>query len=59
MKHNSYIISNDYYKEYQEKSQEHMIFLKTHSIRYTIIRNDIIFEDDFDKRIKKIITRIN
>ena len=54
MKHNSYIISNDYYKEYKEKSRKHKNFLETHSIRYTIIRNDLLFEDNFDERIKEI-----
>ena len=56
MKHNSYIISNDYYNEYKKKSQKHKIFLETHSIRYTIIRNDIIFQENFDKKIKEIIS---
>ncbi len=55
MKHNSYIISNDYYKEYKKKSQKHKNFLETHSIRYTIIRNDLLFEENFDERIKEIM----
>lgn len=55
MRHNSYIISNDHFEKYKKKSPEKRGFLETHSIRYTIMRNDVIFEGDFDKRIKKIM----
>lgn len=57
--HNSYIITNDIYREYREKSSSYEEFIKTHSIRYSIIGNDIIFEEGFKEKIKSIMSSVN
>lgn len=55
--HNSYIITNDWYKEYRKKSSEIENFISSHSIRYNIIGNDINFEEGFDNKLKLIIAK--
>ena len=55
--HNSYIISNDRYLEYREKFPEYKRFLKSHSIRYSVIGNDIIFEEGFKDKLETIIAQ--
>ncbi len=52
--HQSYIITNDRYLEYREKSSSYDQFIKSHSIHYSIIGRDIIF----DERLKDIINLI-
>lgn len=54
--HNSYIITNDRYLEYREKSSSYDQFIKSHSIHYSIIGNDIIFDEGFKDKIKTIMT---
>ena len=54
--HNSYIITNDRYLDYRKKSPEFDTFIKSHLIHYSIIGNDIIFDEGFIDKIKKIIT---
>jgi len=53
--HNSYIITNDRYIQYREKFPDYENFLKSHCIRYSVIGNDIIFEEGFEGKLKKII----
>ena len=55
--HNSYIITNDRYIEYRQKSPTHERFLKSNSIRYSVIGNDIIFEEGFRDKLKTIISK--
>jgi len=55
--HKSYIITNDRYLNYRQKSPSHEPFIKSHSIRYSIIGNDIIFEEGFKNKLKAIIAR--
>ncbi len=55
--HNSYIITNDRYLDYSEKSPEYKQFLKSHSIRYTLIRNDLIFEEGFKDKLQSIMAK--
>ncbi len=52
--HQSYIITNDRYLEYREKSSSYDQLIKSHSIHYSIIGRDIIF----DERLKDIINSI-
>lgn len=51
----SYIITNDFYLEHQKKHPNLADFIKTHSIRYTCIGNQIRFEEDFEKKLKSIM----
>ncbi len=53
--HDSYIITNDRYLEYRDKSSSYNHFIKSHSIHYNIIGNDIIFDEGFKDRIKSIM----
>jgi len=53
--HKSYIITNDRYMEYREKSPEFKRFIKTHLIHFNIIRNEINFDESF----KDILTTLN
>ena len=53
--HNSYIITNDRYLEYRNKSPQYEQFIKSHSIHYSIIGNDIIFDEGFKEKIKTIM----
>jgi hypothetical protein len=46
LKHNSYIITNDLYSEYKEKGEKYKDYIEKHSIRYSIIGNDIYFEKE-------------
>lgn len=55
--HKSYIITNDRYLNYRQKSPSHEPFIKSHSIRYTVIGNDIIFEEGFKDKLKVITAR--
>jgi len=55
LNNDSYIITNDYFKEYQINYPNYKNFLHEHSIRYNVIRNDIIFEPDFEEKLKNII----
>ncbi|KKN42878.1 hypothetical protein LCGC14_0708750, partial [marine sediment metagenome] len=57
--HDSYIITNDRYLDYRKKSHSHETFIKTHSIRYSVIGNDIIFEDGFNNKLKAIISQVH
>ena len=57
--HNSYIITNDRYLEYREKSLNYKHFIDFHSIRYSVIGNDIIFEEGFKDKLKTIIAKNN
>jgi hypothetical protein len=50
IKHNSYIITNDHYKEYREKGEQYEEFIESHSIRYNIIGEDIYFQEGFMER---------
>ena len=59
MDHDSYIITNDRYLDYRKKSHSHETFIKTHSIRYSVIGNDIIFEDGFNNKLKAIISQVH
>ncbi len=56
--HNSYIITNDRYIEYRQKSRTHERFIKSNSIRYSVIGNDIIFEEGFRDKLKTIISKV-
>ncbi|MGV9141837.1 MAG: NYN domain-containing protein, partial [Promethearchaeota archaeon] len=47
-KHNSYIITNDLYAEYKEKGEEYKDYIESHSIRYSIIGNDVYFEKELE-----------
>jgi len=53
--HNAYIITNDRYLEYRDKSPTYDQFIKSHSIHYSVIGNDIIFDEGFKDRIKSIM----
>ncbi len=55
--HKSYIITNDRYLDYRQKSPSHEPFIESHSIRYSVIGNDIIFEEGFKDKLKAIIAR--
>ena len=55
--HNSYIITNDRYLEYREKSPSYKHFIDSHSIRYSVIGTDIIFEEGFKDKLKTIIAK--
>ena len=55
LEHNSYIITNDMYREYRKKSPYKERFLESHSIRYFIIGDDIYFEEGFNERLKIIM----
>lgn len=55
--HKSYIITNDRYLDYRKKSPSHESFIESHSIRYSVIGNDIIFEEGFKDKLKAIIAR--
>ncbi len=59
MDHDSYIITNDRYLNYREKSLSYEEFIKSHSIHYSIIGNDIIFDEGFREKIKSIMTSKN
>lgn len=48
LKHNSYIITNDLYSKYKEKGEEYQDYIENHSIRYSIIGNDIYFEKELE-----------
>lgn len=50
LKNNSYIITNDHYKEYRERSEEYEEFIESHSIRYNIIGEEIYFQEGFMER---------
>jgi len=54
LKHDSYIITNDRFLDYRKKCPQHEQFLKSHSIRYSIIGNEIIFEERFQEKLRKI-----
>jgi hypothetical protein len=47
-KHNSYIITNDLYAEYKEKGDKYKDYIENHSIRYSIIGNDVYFEKELE-----------
>ncbi|TXT57100.1 MAG: hypothetical protein BAJALOKI2v1_540002 [Promethearchaeota archaeon] len=53
LKHNSYIITNDRYKEYREKSEEYKDFIESHSIRYNIIGEDLYFQEGFIEKLNE------
>ncbi|MBN1800671.1 MAG: hypothetical protein JW891_04150 [Candidatus Lokiarchaeota archaeon] len=53
--HKSYMISNDLFREFKAKSPEMESFIETHSIHYSVIRNDIVFGEGFDQRLKNIM----
>ncbi len=53
-KHNSYIITNDRFFNYQQKYPKLEKFIEFHSIRYNIIGKDIIFDEGFEDKLKKI-----
>ncbi|MBD3211873.1 MAG: hypothetical protein GF311_04620 [Candidatus Lokiarchaeota archaeon] len=57
MDNNSYIITNDRYLEYRNRSNDFEDFIKSHSIQYNILGNNIQFEDGFDEKVKKLIKR--
>jgi hypothetical protein len=48
LKHNSYIITNDLYSEYKEKGEEYKEYIDNHSIRYSIIGNDVYLEKELE-----------
>jgi len=56
LEHNSYIITNDRYLEYRENAPIKDKFLEAHSIRYSVIGNDILFEDGFKEKLKLIMS---
>lgn len=57
IKNNSYIITNDMYKQYKVKYPQYEDFIDIHSIRYSILGNDIIFEEGFTEKLKMIIKK--
>lgn len=54
MDHNSYIITNDRYLNYREKSPDYERFIKSRSIHYSVVRNDIIFDESFKETLKTL-----
>ncbi|MGQ4876206.1 MAG: NYN domain-containing protein [Promethearchaeia archaeon] len=54
IENNSYIITNDRYLEYRQQSKIYDSFLKSHSIHYTVIGNDIIFDKNFEEVLKRL-----
>lgn len=55
MDNNSYIITNDRYLEYRERSRDFKEFIKSHSIHYNILGKHIQFEEGFEEKVKKLI----
>lgn len=53
LKHNSYIITNDKYKEYRERSEEYEEFIESYSIRYNIIGEDLYFQEGFIEKLNE------
>jgi hypothetical protein len=52
--HNSYIITNDRFLEYRKKCPQYESFLTSHFIRYSIIGNEVIFEEEFQEKVEKL-----
>jgi hypothetical protein len=48
LKHNAYIITNDLYSEYKEKGENYKDYVESHSIRFSIIGNDVYFEKELE-----------
>ena len=55
LKNNSFIVTNDYFNEYQKRYPEYVRFLQAHSVRYSVILNDFIFEEGFEKKLDEIV----
>jgi hypothetical protein len=56
MDNDSYIITNDRYLEYRERSKDFADFIKSHLIHYNILGNNIQFEEGFEEKVSKLIT---
>ncbi|MHA1336197.1 MAG: NYN domain-containing protein [Promethearchaeota archaeon] len=54
IENNSYIITNDRYLDYRGKSDCYDSFIESHLIHYTIIGNNIIFEEKFNQVLEKL-----
>jgi len=54
MDHNSYIITNDRYLNYRTKSPDYERFIKSHSIHYSVVGTDIIFDESFKEILKTL-----
>lgn len=54
MDHNSYIITNDRYLNYRKKSTDYERFIKSHSIHYSVVGTDIIFDESFKEILKTL-----
>ncbi|MBD3253766.1 MAG: hypothetical protein GF383_01670 [Candidatus Lokiarchaeota archaeon] len=50
-KRGSFIVTNDKYREYKDKSEELNEFLKKHCIRFSIIGEDFFFEEQFENKL--------
>lgn len=55
MNNNGYIITNDRYLEYRDKNPEYKRFIKNKSIHYTILGNDVQFDQGIEVKIKRIL----
>ena len=54
IQYNGVIITNDEYKEYKNKDKKIKKFLDKNIIKYTILNEKIVFEENFLMKIKKM-----
>lgn len=57
LKNNSLIITNDRFLDYREKYPKYESFIDSHSVRYSVIGNDIYFDEGFEEKVKTIIAK--
>ncbi|MHA1820219.1 MAG: NYN domain-containing protein [Promethearchaeota archaeon] len=54
-KNNSYIISNDLYRDFQEKYPDLKSFLKEHRFGFMVLRNHISFDERFQNLLNNLV----
>ena len=55
----SYIITNDLYRDYKEKYTQYKRFIESHLIHYNILGNHVSFQEGFEEKLKKIMGKDN